>query len=99
MSRGHWSDYVAGVARLLRDLGGKLSGGNLLIQGDVPQGAGLSSSASLEVAVCLALLESSGEKMEGEALALLFQRAENEIGVAQCGIMCQIVAVHGEPGH
>jgi galactokinase len=99
MSRGHWSDYVVGVARLLRDLGGKLSGGNLLIQGDVPQGAGLSSSASLEVAVCRALLESSGQKMEGAALALLCQRAENEFVGARCGIMDQFVAVHGKRGH
>src|SRR5258708_3556912 len=79
MSRGHWSDYVVGVARLLGDLGGKLSGGNLLIQGDVPQGAGLSSSASLEVAGCPAHLESSGEKMERAALALLCPRAGNEL--------------------
>ncbi len=99
MSRGHWSDYVVGVARLLGDLGGKLSGGNLLIQGDVPQGAGLSSSASLEVAVCRALLESSGEKMERAAMALLCQRAENEFVGARCGIMDQFVAVHGKRGH
>jgi len=99
MSRGHWSDYVVGVARLLRDLGGKWSGGDLLIQGDVPQGAGLSSSASLEVAVCRALLESSGEKMERAAMALLCQRAENEFVGARCGIMDQFVAVHGKRGH
>jgi galactokinase len=99
MSRGHWSDYVVGVVRLLGDLGGKLSGGNLLIQGDVPQGAGLSSSASLEVAVCRAFLESSGEKMEGAAMALLCQQAENEFVGARCGIMDQFVAVHGKRGH
>src|SRR5258708_28441803 len=71
MSRGHWSDYVVGVARLLGDLGGKLSGGNLLIQGDVPQGAGLSSSASLEVAEGRPTPERSGEQM-GHAPIELF---------------------------
>src|SRR5258708_18767579 len=93
MSRGHWSDYVAGVARLLRDLGGKLSGGNLLIQGDVPQGAGLSSSASLEVAVVRPLLESSGEKMGGGARALFCQPAENRFFVGRCGVTGPIAPV------
>src|SRR5260370_10215831 len=65
MSRGHWSDYLLGLARLLGDLGGKLSGGNLLIQGDVPKGAGLSSSACLEVSWWRAPLESFGGEKEG----------------------------------
>ena len=57
---GHWSDYVAGVAKILEQSDRKLSGVNLLLDGDVPQGAGLSSSASLEVAVGYVLLTSSG---------------------------------------
>ena len=50
-ARGDWSDYVAGVVRLLDRVVGKLPGANALLNGNVPQGAGLSSSASLEVAV------------------------------------------------
>ncbi|MGA2233911.1 MAG: galactokinase [Terriglobales bacterium] len=54
---GHWSDYVIGVVKMLLRSGKKLGGANLLVAGDVPQGAGLSSSASIEVAVGYALLD------------------------------------------
>jgi galactokinase len=97
--RGHWSDYVVGVARKLLELIGNLPGASLLIQGDVPQGAGLSSSASLEVAVCRALLEISGQQLAGADMALLCQRAENEFVGARCGIMDQFVSVHGKRAH
>lgn len=97
--RGHWSDYVVGVAGLLdRKLGG-LPGANLLIHGNVPLGAGLSSSASLEVAVCKALLEISGKALGGVDMALLCQQAENEFVGARCGIMDQFISVHGKKDH
>ncbi len=54
---GHWSDYAIGVVKTLVRSGKKLGGANLLVDGNVPQGAGLSSSASLEVAVGYALLD------------------------------------------
>ena len=54
---GHWSDYVIGVVKMLVRSGEKLGGTNLLVDGNVPQGAGLSSSASIEVAVGYALLD------------------------------------------
>src|SRR5450432_2682078 len=54
---GHWSDYVIGVATMILQSGKNLDGTNLLLDGNVPQGAGLSSSASLEVAVGYALLD------------------------------------------
>jgi galactokinase len=97
--RGHWCDYVIGVVRLLVERVGTLPGANLLIHGDVPHGAGLSSSASLEVAVCLALLDISEEKLEGTAIARLCQQAENEFVGARCGIMDQFVCVHGQKDH
>jgi galactokinase len=97
--RGHWSDYVVGVVGLLdRGLGG-LPGANLLLHGNVPQGAGLSSSASLEVAVSKAFLEVSGEKLDGVAIARLCQQAENEFVGARCGIMDQFISVHGRKNH
>jgi galactokinase len=97
--RNHWSDYVVGIVGLLeRKLGG-LQGADLLLHGDVPQGAGLSSSASLEVAVCKAFLELSGKSMEGVAIALLCQQAENEFVGARCGIMDQFISVHGKRNH
>ena len=97
--KGHWSDYVAGVAGQLECKVGGLPGANLLLRGDVPQGAGLSSSASLEVAVCKAFLELSGKTMDGVAIALLCQKAENEFVGARCGIMDQFVSVHGAKNH
>jgi len=97
--RGHWCDYVVGVVRLLRQRFGALPGASLLIQGDVPHGAGLSSSASLEVAVCSAYLDISDQRLEGTAIARLCQQAENEFVGARCGIMDQFVCVHGRKDH
>jgi galactokinase len=94
----HWSAYVVGVAKILEATGRSLRGGNLLIHGNVPQGAGLSSSASLEVAVGAALLDLAGYIVPAKELALLCQRAENEFVGARCGIMDQFVAVHGKRG-
>lgn len=96
--RGNWTDYPRGVYIQLRRAGVNLTGVNISINGDVPLGAGLSSSASVEVAVAAALLEIAGEQMEPKALALLCQRAENEFTGAQCGIMDQFIAVHGAEG-
>jgi galactokinase len=97
--RDHWSDYVVGIVELLEQKIGSLPGANLLLRGNVPQGAGLSSSASLEVAVCKAFLELSGKSMEGVSIALLCQQAENEFVGARCGIMDQFISVHGKKNH
>lgn len=99
LRRRHWSDYVVGVARKFRERTGGPSGMNLLIRGDVPQGAGLSSSASLEVAVLGALAEVNGTRFDGVETARLCQAAENEFVGARCGIMDQFVAVHGKKNH
>ena len=96
--RGNWTDYPRGVYLQLRLAGVKLKGVHVSINGDVPLGAGLSSSASVEVAVAAALLDVAGEQMEPMALALLCQRAENEFTGAQCGIMDQFISVHGAEG-
>jgi len=98
-ARHHWSDYVVGVARKLQERDVPLHGASVLLQGDVPQGAGLSSSASLEVAVCHAFLEVAGQSLPGAEVALLCQRAENEFVGARCGIMDQFVSVHAEQNH
>jgi galactokinase len=97
--RRHWSDYVVGVAQKLEESGIPLPGANLLIHSDVPQGAGLSSSASLEAAVCQAFLEAAHRKLGGTEIAKLCQRAENEFVGARCGIMDQFVCVHGLKDH
>ncbi len=102
---GHWSDYPIGVVKMLARSGRELCGANLLVNGDVPQGAGLSSSASIEVAVGYALLDlcdpikthRNGTGRTG--LALLCQQAENEFVGARCGIMDQFIASHGKRDH
>lgn len=97
--RHNWSDYVVGVAATLQQAGYRLQGANLYIWGDVPLGAGLSSSAAIEVAVAYALVDLMGQPIDRVRLALLCQRAENEFVGARCGIMDQFIACHGQFGH
>ena len=96
--RRHWSDYVRGVAWALERSGYQLRGAQLQIRGDVPIGAGLSSSASIEVAAAYALLHHSGFEVEGVELARMCQRAENDFVGMRCGIMDQFISCRGEKG-
>jgi galactokinase len=94
-----WSDYPVGVALQLERAGFKLRGANLLIESEVPMGAGLSSSAAIEVATALALSEQSGWTPGRVQLAQLCQKAENEFVGARVGIMDQFVSLHGQQNH
>ena len=96
--KGHWSDYPAGVLWALQQEGVAVSGFNMTLSGDVPLGAGLSSSASIEVATAMALLAHSGSTLPLEKLATLCRRAENEYVGAKSGIMDQFV-VAGAVAH
>jgi galactokinase len=96
---GKWSDYVLGVAKMLRQAGHLPIGANLLVHGEVPIGAGLSSSAAIEVATTLALLSVSGANLSLPEIAKLCQRAENEFVGARVGIMDQFVSCLGKAGH
>ncbi|HTT40553.1 MAG TPA: galactokinase, partial [Burkholderiales bacterium] len=96
---GKWSDYPLGVARELQRSGYRLRGANLYVRGEVPLGAGLSSSAAIEVCVGYVLLHLSGHPIDRARLALLCQRAENEFVGMRCGIMDQFIACHGQAGH
>jgi galactokinase len=95
-SKNHWANYPLGVADKLQAAGKRLKGANLLIIGGVPLGAGLSSSAAIEVAVGFALLSQSGCTISRTELAQLCQKAENEFVGARCGIMDQFIACHGK---
>ncbi len=93
--RKHWSDYVRGVAAVLQAAGRTLSGANLMIYSQVPLGAGLSSSASLEVSTALALMAISEVEFSPLELVKICQRAEHEYAGTRCGIMDQFIAVCG----
>ena len=95
----HWSDYPLGVTWALREKGVKVPGFNMNISGNVPLGAGLSSSASIEVAVALAILSLTDTEIPREEIALLCQRAENSFVGANSGIMDQFIACFGERDH
>jgi len=97
--RKHWSDYVHGVAVVFQGAGHRLAGADVMIWSDVPLGAGLSSSAALEVATGYALLTNTGLEVDLTRLALACQRAENEFVGMRCGIMDQFIACHGATGH
>jgi galactokinase len=93
-----WRRHVRAVAAVFRargvGQGGPISGARLAIAGDVPQGAGLSSSAALAVALAGAL--DADRRLDPTSLALIAQAAENDfVGVA-CGNMDQLIAAHGE---
>ena len=94
-----WSDYPFGVLEVLRAEGIRVPGFSLSLFGDVPLGAGLSSSASIEVAAMLALLAAAGAELPRPAMALLAQRAENTYVGANCGIMDQFIACCGARDH
>jgi galactokinase len=94
-----WTDYVRGVVLMLRRAGYESGGANLLFWGDVPLGAGLSSSASIEVATAVALLGIAGQEMPRPELARLCQQAENEFVGTRCGIMDQFISANGRAGH
>ena len=93
-----WCDYVLGVARVLHQRGYSLPGANLLVHGNVPIGAGLSSSAAIEVASALALIGVGKFAIALPEIAKLCRQAENEFVGARVGIMDQFVACMAKKG-
>ncbi len=94
-----WRAYVRGVAAELRAAGHPLRGAELVVRGDLPRGAGLSSSAALEVATALALLGVAGvEEVDRLALAELCSRVEHVWVGARTGLLDQIAVLLCEPG-
>jgi galactokinase len=96
---GDWSDYVAGVAVELRGLGVRVPACHLEISSTVPMGAGLSSSAALEVAVALALSALAGADLPALEIARACHRAENRFVGLQCGIMDQFISLLARENH
>jgi len=94
-----WIEYMKGTAHVLQEAGFTLGGWEGVMQGDVPLGAGLSSSAALEVATARTFATVSDLPWDPAKMALLCQKAENEwIGV-NCGIMDQMISACGTVDH
>ncbi|PTY06010.1 galactokinase [Verrucomicrobia bacterium LW23] len=85
-----WANYVLGVAFQFVNTGRRLGGFSLEITSNLPMGAGLSSSAALEIATALALAEMFGHEVEPLALARIAQKAEHEFAGVKCGLLDQI---------
>ncbi|MFK0043775.1 galactokinase [Streptomyces sp. NPDC090741] len=94
-----WAAYPAGAAWALLDAGLPVGGADLHIRSDVPTGAGLSSSAALEVAAALALTELYGIPLNRPELAALARRAENAYVGVPCGVMDQMASACATEGH
>jgi galactokinase len=94
-----WADYVRGMTVALQNAGHALSGAKMAIAGNLPQGAGLSSSAALAVAVGKAHLALNGIDIDNSHLAQIAQKAECDFVGTQCGIMDQLISAQGKTGH
>ena len=94
-----WCNYIRGVVVEMQLRGFNLVGANLAVTGNVPQGAGLSSSAALEMAVVRALAEVSGLALAPAEMAVIGQAAENNFVGCACGIMDQLISAAGQEGY
>ncbi|KAA2241398.1 galactokinase [Chitinophaga agrisoli] len=95
----HWPDYLLGVVQQLQQRGYPIAGFECAFGGNIPQGAGLSSSAALECAVVFALNELFDLKISDLDKALLAQAAENNFVGVRCGIMDQFASIFGKRQH
>ncbi|GBF43359.1 galactokinase [Leptospira ellinghausenii] len=91
-----WTDYITGVIVELEAEGHSIPGFDLLVDGNIPQGSGLSSSAALEVVTGFAISESFGLGIKREKIAIIGQKAENNFVGTKCGIMDQFIIAVGK---
>ena len=94
-----WSNYVRGTVQALMKKYPNIKGADIVVTGNVPQGAGLSSSASFEIAILKAFTELYQLDLDGINAALLGQQAENNFVGCNCGIMDQLISAMGQKGH
>jgi galactokinase len=95
-----WADYVRGMLAVMQMAGVPLTGADIMIRGDIPQGSGLSSSASLSVAVGTAMAVMAGaSNLDMVQIALLAQQSECDFVGTKCGIMDQLISATGVAGH
>jgi galactokinase len=94
-----WSNYVRGTLQALISQYPDIKGANLVVAGNVPQGAGLSSSASFEIAILKAFTQLYQLDLDGVNAALIGQQAENDFVGCNCGIMDQLISAMGLKGY
>ena len=94
-----WACYIFGVCREIQKRGGKIGGFDTVFAGDVPLGAGMSSSAALESTFAFALNDLYNLGIEKFELARIGQSTEHNYCGVKCGIMDQFASVHGKAGH
>lgn len=94
-----WSNYLRGVSKLIQDGGVEIPGADIVLGGDVPREAGLSSSAAVEIGAAAFWKKLTGFSSDAVALAKMAQRAENEFVGVPCGIMDQFVSALGRRNH
>ena len=94
-----WVEYIKGMAWVLQDAGFELTGWQGVSAGDIPVGAGLSSSAALELATARAFATVSDLEWNAAQMALLGQKCENQWVGVNCGIMDQMISAAGKEGH
>lgn len=95
----HWANYIAGVITEIKKIGHSISGIDMIIDGNIPEGAGLSSSAALEVVTGYAISETFGFSIPLKRIAILSQAAENNFIGVKCGIMDQFASAFGKKNH
>ena len=98
-ARGGWEDYPLGVAEMLAGAGGTPGGFEAHFTADLPLGAGLSSSAALEVATAVLLTKLFPLSITPLDLAKICRRAENEFVGVSCGLLDQVSSIFGEKDH
>ena len=94
-----WANYSLGVAAMLREEGFTLGGFDMRVDSDLPAGAGLSSSAALEVATARLLMKLYSLEIDPMRLAKICRRAENDFVGVQCGLLDQVSSIFGKRGH
>jgi len=94
-----WANYIRGVVKCLLDRGYRFQGADIVVSGNVPQGAGLSSSAALEVVIGQTFKALYKLDISQVEIALNGQQAENEFVGCNCGIMDQLISACGEEHH
>ncbi|MEP6465048.1 MAG: galactokinase [Parafilimonas sp.] len=98
-SEKHWPNYILGIVDQLQKRNYEIKGFNIVIDGDVPVGAGLSSSAALECATAFALNELFNLKLSKLEMVQMAQMAENVFAGLQCGIMDMFASMFGKADH